>query len=641
MAGKNNGMKSRMKKALAWALNKVLIPAEYSYHTITRAAKHIKKAAPSVYHEVERLIKTNLVSLDKAKKAFRKKTIAEIGGTITSSLIGKIHSIDQKELGKIVKSRTSQSFIDMLAKGLSVGNVNEREYTVLETGKKFRKVLIANRGEIALRVIRACRELGIESALVYSKHDKDTLAVRFADKAYYIGAGSSYLDVKKIISIAKKIGADAIHPGYGFLAENPKFARLCEKNKIKFIGPSPRTIELLGDKVEAKKTALKAGVQVIIGVMKPLKSRRHAFKLAKKIGFPIIIKAAAGGGGKGMRIVKMQEELDKAFEAAEAEAMLSFGDKTLYMEKYIEEPRHIEFQILADQYGNVVHLGERDCSVQRKHQKLIEESPSTALDEELREKMGNAAVKAVAASKYEGAGTVEFLLDKNRNFYFIEMNTRIQVEHGVTEIVTGVDLVKEQIKIASGAKMAFSQENIKLEGWAIECRINAEDPLNNFAPSTGTITNYLPPGGPGIRINSICHQGYKVLPHYDSLLSLLICYGGSRHEAIERMKVALNEYMIDGVQTTIPFHLAALHNKNFIKGRITTSFIEKNDILQEAKSYSTQKKKELTKEQKIILVTTAVAKYIERKKPMQNNKPNQWAMAGRQELMEQEIHAKI
>ena len=462
MATKNNGAKSRLKKALAVALNRILIPAEHSYHTAKGVARHIKKAAPLVYHEVERLIKTNLISLDKAKKAFRKKTIAEIGDTITSSLIGKLHNIDQKELGKIVKSRTSQSFIDMLAKGLSVGNINEKEYTVLETGKKFRKVLIANRGEIALRVIRACRELGIESALVYSKHDKDTLAVKFADKAYYIGAGSSYLDVKKIISIARKIGADAIHPGYGFLAENPKFARLCEKNKIKFIGPSPRTIELLGAKVEAKKTASKAGIPVIIGVMKPLKSKRHAFKLAKKIGFPVIIKAAAGGGGKGMRIVKMQEELDRAFEAAAAESMLSFGDKTLYMEKYLEEPRHIEFQILADQYGNVVHLGERDCSVQRKHQKLIEESPSAALDEELREKMGAAAVKIVAASKYEGAGTVEFLLNKNGNFYFIEMNTRIQVEHGVTELVTGVDLVKEQIKLAGGAKLTYKQEDIKI-----------------------------------------------------------------------------------------------------------------------------------------------------------------------------------
>ncbi len=635
MAGKSNGMNSKMKKALAGALNKVLIPVEYSYHTAKKAAMHIKKAAPSVYHEVERMIKTNLVPLGKAKKTFRKKTIAEIGDTITSSLIGKLHNIDQKELGKIVKSRTSQSFIDMLAKGLSVGNVNEKEYTVLAKEKKFKRVLIANRGEIALRVIRACRELGIESALIYSKHDKDTLAVKFADKAYYIGAGSSYLDIKKIVSIAKKTEADAIHPGYGFLAENPKFAKLCEKSKIKFIGPSFRTIELLGDKVEAKKTALKAGIPVITGVMKPLKGRRHAIKLAKKIGFPVIIKAAAGGGGKGMRIVKMQEELDKAFEAAEAEAMLSFGDKTMYMEKYIEEPRHIEFQILADQYGNVVHLGERDCSVQRKHQKLIEESPSAALDAELREKMGNAAVKAVAASNYEGAGTVEFLLEKNKNFYFIEMNTRIQVEHGVTELVTGVDLVKEQIKIASGAKMAFTQDDIKLEGWAIECRINAEDPLNNFAPSTGTITNYLPSGGPGIRINSICHQGYKVLPHYDSLLSLLICYGSNRHEAIARMKVALNEYRIEGVQTTIPFHLAVLNNKNFIRGRVTTSFIEKNEIMGEVKNYYGQKKKDITREQKIILVTTAVAKYLERKSPAQNNKPNQWVAAGRQELMEQ------
>jgi len=371
-----------------------------------------------------------------------------------------------------------------------------------------------------------------------------------------------------------------------------------------------------------------------VGTMKPLKNKKHAIKLANKIGFPVIIKAVAGGGGKGMRVISKPEELEKAYESAGAEAFLSFGDKTMYIEKYIEGPRHIEFQILADQYGNVVHLGERDCSVQRKHQKLVEESPSPVLNDELREKIGEVAVRAVSAAKYEGAGTVEFLLDKNKNFYFIEMNTRIQVEHGVTEMVTGVDLVKEQIKLAAGAKLAFNQDHIKLDGWAIECRINAEDPLNNFTPSIGTIINYLPPGGPGIRVNSICHQGYKVLPDYDSLLSLLICYGVNRQEAIARMKGALREYIIDGVKTTIPFHLAVLHNKNFVKGRVTTAFIGKNEILKSVNKYC-EKRKELTNGQKRIIITTTVAKYME-KKGNYNNKPNPWVMAGRQELMENE-----
>ena len=407
---------------------------------------------------------------------------------------------------------------------------------------------------------------------------------------------------------------------------------MCEKNKSKFIGPSSKTIELLGDKVRAKKTALKANVQVIGGDIKSLKNKKHTLKLAKKLGFPIIIKATAGGGGKGMRIVRNEEQLEKAYESAGAEAFLSFGNKTLYMEKYIEEPRHIEFQILADHYGNVVHLGERDCSIQRKHQKLVEESPSPAMGDELREKMGDAAVRVVSTAKYEGAGTVEFLLDKKKNFYFIEMNTRIQVEHGVTEMVTSVDLVKEQIKLAAGAKLAFNQDDIKLDGWAIECRINAEDPLDNFSPSIGTIVNYLPPGGPGIRVNSICHSGYKVLPDYDSLLSLLICSGSNRHEAISRMKGALKEYLIEGVKTTIPFHLAVLHNKNFVNGHVTTSFIEKNDIIKFVKKYCGQKRKELTNDQKTILVTTAVAKYMEKKN--HNNKPNPWVTAGRQESME-------
>jgi len=634
VAKRKDYLASSIRKKIVSSLNKSLIPMEYSYNAFRKAFNNAKKAAPLVYDEVEVLIKNNIVSIDKRKKIFKKRDLADLGDTITSSLIKKIPALDERELKKIVGSKSSQTFIDMLTKGLSVSSFTEKEYTILSKEKKFERVLIANRGEIALRVIRACRELGIETILVYSKQDKDALTVKFADRAYYIGSGISYLDINKIINIAKKTKADAIHPGYGFLAENAKFAKLCEKNKIKFIGPSSKTIELLGNKVRAKKTVLKADVPVIGGITKALKNKKHALKLANKLGFPVIIKATAGGGGKGMRIVKSEEELEKAYESAGAEALLSFGDKTLYMEKYIEDPRHIEFQILADQYRNVVHLGERDCSVQRKHQKLVEESPSPAVNNELREKMGDVAVRAVSAAKYEGAGTVEFLLDKNKNFYFIEMNTRIQVEHGVTEMVTGVDLVKEQIKLAAGAKLAFNQDNIKLEGCAIECRINAEDPLNNFHPSIGTVINYLPPGGPGIRVNSICHQGYKVLPDYDSLLSLLICYGNDRHEAIIRMRGALKEYLINGINTTIPFHLAVLHNKNFVKGKVTTSFIEKNDIIRSVKKYSGQKRKELANGQKIILVTTAVSKYMEKKNGYSNNKPNPWVMSGRQELME-------
>ena len=632
MVKRKKDTSSNIKKTIVLSLNKSLVPVEYSYKTFKKLFRKIKRTAPLVYDEVESLIKSNIVLIDKRKKAFKKTNLAELGDTITSSLIKKIPTISERELKKIVGSRSSQTFIDMLAKGLSVSSFVEKEYTILSKEKKFTRVLIANRGEIALRVIRACRELGIETILVYSRHDKDTLAVKFADKAYCIGSTTSYLDVKKIIDIAKKTKADGLHPGYGFLAENAKFAKLCEKNKIKFIGPSSKTIELLGDKVKAKKTVLKAGVSVIEGTAIALKNKKHAFKIAEKLGFPVIVKAAAGGGGKGMRIVKGKEDLENAYESATTEAQLAFGDKTLYMERYVEEPRHIEFQMLADRYGNVVHLGERDCSIQRKHQKLVEEAPSPAISEELRERIGEAAIKAVSAAKYEGAGTVEFLLDKHKNFYFMEMNTRIQVEHGVTEMITGVDLVKEQIKLAAGAKLAFNQDDIKLSGWAIECRINAEDPLNNFCPSTGTITNYLPPGGPGIRVNSICHHGYKVLPHYDSLLSLLICSGDNRHEAITRMTGALKEYIIGGVKTTIPFHLAVLNNKNFVRGRVTTTFIEKNDIIKSVKKYCEQKKKELTKEQKIIIVTTAVSKYMEKKSP--NNKPNPWVIAGRQEAMQ-------
>ncbi|MBS3098309.1 acetyl-CoA carboxylase biotin carboxylase subunit [Candidatus Woesearchaeota archaeon] len=526
----------------------------------------------------------------------------------------------------------------MLTRGLSTTAEKDKDYTVLKEGKLFKKVLVANRGEIALRIIRACRELGIKTVVIYSKPDKDSLAVRFADKAFCIGpaeSNKSYLDINKIIKIAKKARVDAIHPGYGFLAENSEFARLCQKKKIKFIGPSAKTIRVMGDKSKARETMINVNVPVISGT-KNLRNEEHALEVAEKIGYPIIIKASAGGGGKGMRIVKKRRELVRAFKAAQAEAEAVFGDKTLYIEKYLEDPRHIEFQILSDRYGNIIHLGERECSIQRRHQKLIEEAPSPTINNKLREKMGETAIRAVATVGYEGAGTVEFLLDKNKNFFFMEMNTRIQVEHGITEMITNVDLVKEQIKIASGAKLAYKQEDIKFNGCAIECRINAEDPLNNFEPSPGTITNYLPPGGAGIRVCSSCHTGHIISHYYDPLIAKLMCSGRTRHEAIVRTRRALDEFIIGGVETTIPFHKAVLNNKKFVKGDINTSFIEKNMIIESIKKERKPKKKELSQKEKVLIVTTAVSQYLDKKQNsyVSSNKPSAWAMVGRQESME-------
>ncbi|MBI2653320.1 acetyl-CoA carboxylase biotin carboxylase subunit [Candidatus Woesearchaeota archaeon] len=543
----------------------------------------------------------------------------------------RLPHIDESHIEEILHNPSNTSFLEVLTKGFGINKDKEKTYTALGNGK-LKRILIANRGEIALRIIRACRELGIESVVIYSDEEKDSLAVKFADKSYNIGKSKNYLNIKKIVKITKQSNCDAIHPGYGFLAENPKLAKLCNNEGKKFIGPSSRMMEKLGDKVEAKKAMLKASIPVIEGVKENLRSKKHASRVARRIGFPVILKAAAGGGGKGMRIVTKKEETFDAYESASREALNSFQDSSLYIEKYLEEPRHIEFQILADKYGNVVHLGERDCSIQRRHQKLVEEEPSPALTPELREIMGNAAVKAVKAIGYEGAGTVEFLLDKNKNFYFIEMNTRIQVEHGVTEMVTNVDLVKEQIKLAEGAKLAYKQEDIKIEGHAIECRINAEDSSNNFAPSLGTIVNYLPPGGPGIRISSSAHTGYRILPHFDSLIALLICYGSTRHEAIARMKRALDEFIIEGVKTTIPFHKLVLSKRQFLRGNITTSFIENNKIMEELKGLKEKKKEELPKDKKVLIVTTAVAQYLAKKRN-NNKKVNPWVMAARQEAM--------
>lgn len=442
----------------------------------------------------------------------------------------------------------------------------------------FKKILIANRGEIALRIIRACKEMDIATVAVYSEADKDSLHVKYADEAFCIGpapSNRSYLNIPNIISSALVAGVDAIHPGYGFLAENAYFAEICETHQIKFIGPSPTTIEKMGDKAVARDTVKAAGVPIVPGVEGTISNDEQALAVAKEIGYPVIIKASAGGGGRGMRVAQNDQDLLKEWKAAQREAEAAFGNGEVYIEKYIEEPRHIEFQILADDYGNVVHLGERDCSVQRRHQKVIEESPSVALTPELREKMGQAAVNAAKSANYSSAGTVEFLLDKYGNFYFIEMNTRIQVEHPVTELVTGLDLIKEQIRLAAGEKLGLTQEDVKVTGWAIECRINAEDPAKNFMPSPGMIKVYEAPGGPGIRIDSIVYPGYTIPPYYDSMVAKIIAWGTDREEAIKRMLRALDEYNIEGVKTTIPFQKKVLNNAFFRKGEFYTNFIQR------------------------------------------------------------------
>jgi len=439
------------------------------------------------------------------------------------------------------------------------------------------KVLIANRGEIALRIIRSCRELGIATVAVYSTVDKNALHVQLADEAVCVGdslSNKSYLNIPNILAAATSRGVDAIHPGYGFLAENDKFAEMCNDHGIIFIGPSPNSIRLMGDKSTAKETMDGVGVPTVPGSKGLLASIDKAFKLADQMGYPVIIKATAGGGGRGMRLVEKAETLEKMFKAAQGEAEAAFGNDGLYMEKFIKKPRHVEVQILADKSGNVIHLGERDCSVQRRHQKLLEESPSPAINKELREKMGNAAIAAAKSINYEGAGTVEFLVDENEKFYFMEMNTRIQVEHPVTEMVTGVDLIAEQIKIAAGQNLEFNQEQIQLNGHAIECRINAEDPTHNFRPSPGRITGWLPPGGPGVRVDSHVYTGYEIPPFYDSLIGKLIVWGKDRNTAIKRMNRALNECAVTGIPTTINFHLNLLEKQKFKEGKIHTKYVE-------------------------------------------------------------------
>ncbi|AIS31237.1 MULTISPECIES: acetyl-CoA carboxylase biotin carboxylase subunit [Methanobacterium] len=440
----------------------------------------------------------------------------------------------------------------------------------------FEKVLVANRGEIAIRVMRACRELDVKSVAVYSDADKNSLFAKYADESYHIGGPSpadSYLNIPRILEAAEKAGADALHPGYGFLAENPTLGDECAKNGLKLIGPSGSVIESMGSKIESRKLMEKAGVPVIPGNSKGVTNPDEALKIAGEIGYPVIVKASAGGGGIGMRTVYEEDELLRALESTQSVAESAFGDSTVFIEKYVEEPRHIEFQILADEHGNTIHVADRECSIQRRHQKLIEEAPSPIMTEELRDEMGSAAVKAASSIGYTNAGTVEFLYSHGE-FYFLEMNTRIQVEHPITEAVTGVDLVKEQLKIASGRELCCTQEDIQVRGHAIECRINAEDPLADFAPNPGKITGYRSPGGPGVRVDSGVYMNYTIPPFYDSMISKLIVWGSTRNEAITRMRRALSEYIILGVKTTLPFHKSMMLSPNFWEAKLHTHFVD-------------------------------------------------------------------
>ncbi len=441
----------------------------------------------------------------------------------------------------------------------------------------FRKILIANRGEIALRVIRACRELGIQTVAVYSEADRDSLHVRFADEDVCIGpplSTDSYLNIPRIIAAAEVTDADAIHPGYGFLAENARFAEICESCDIKFIGASPDVIRRMGNKAAARRTMMEAGVPVIPGTEGLIESETEAMAFAREFGYPIMIKAAAGGGGKGMRVATDDASFTQGLSSARAEAEANFGDGSLYLERMILGGRHIEIQLMGDSHGNVIHFGERDCSVQRRHQKLIEEAPSPIVSPEMRKAMGEAAVLGAKKVNYEGAGTIEFLVDKDNNFFFMEMNTRIQVEHPVTEQVTGIDLVKTQIRVAAGEEMPFKQEDIVIRGHAMECRINAENPDQNFMPSPGTLHSFHMPGGPGIRVDTHAHEGYTVSPHYDSMIAKIITFGKDRTEAIARMKRALRELVIEGIWTTVPFHLDILEHPRFVNSQIDVRFVD-------------------------------------------------------------------
>ena len=442
----------------------------------------------------------------------------------------------------------------------------------------FKKVLIANRGEIALRIIRSCKELNIATVAIHSEADATTLYVKKADEACLVGPGpvAGYLNIYRIIDLAKQRGADAIHPGYGFLAENHEFAEACQENGIAFIGPAPTAIRQMGDKILARQMMMKAGVPVVPGIEHGIRSFKEAEQIASEIGYPVMLKASSGGGGRGLRLCQTHDDLKRGYEQAKSEALKAFGKDDVYIEKYIVSPRHIEFQILADNYGNIVHLGERDCSIQRRHQKLIEVAPSPFLDNELREKMGQAAVTAAKAVDYTNAGTIEFLVDRNRNFYFLEMNTRVQVEHTITEEITGIDIVKEMIKIAAGERLEFTQDEIQISGAAIECRINAEDPRNNFLPATGRLTAYYSPGGFGVRIDGNVYRGYLVPPYYDSMLAKLTVWGRTWDESVSRMARSLDEFVIRGVKTTIPLYRMIMRDEKFRRGEFDTHYIDNN-----------------------------------------------------------------
>jgi len=485
----------------------------------------------------------------------------------------------------------------------------------------FKKVLIANRGEIAIRVMRACREMEINSVAIYSDADKNSLFAKYADEAYNIGEpapSKSYLDIDKVMDVAIKTGAEAIHPGYGFLAENSLLGEECEKNDIKLVGPSGRVIEEMGSKITSKKLMKRAGIPVIPGASKGIDNVEDAARMAEIIGYPVIIKASAGGGGIGMRTVFEEDELLRAIESTQSVAAKAFGDSTVYVEKYIEEPRHIEFQILADEHGNTIHVADRECSIQRRHQKLIEEAPSPIMTDELRARMGETAVKAASSIGYTNAGTVEFIY-ANGEYYFLEMNTRIQVEHPITEAVTGVDLVKEQLKIAAGRELCCAQNEISVRGHAIECRINAEDPLNDFAPNPGKITGYRSPGGNGVRVDSGVYNNYTIPPYYDSMISKLIVWGRTRKEAIARMQRALSEYIILGVKTTIPFHKSMMTNQHFRDASLHTHFVDqyKNEIIENIqkviekdKDMEARLKSTFLPSRKVAAVSAAVSNYM-------------------------------
>ena len=474
------------------------------------------------------------------------------------------------------------------------------------------KVLVANRGEIAIRVMRACREMGIPTVAVYSEADKTALFARYADEAYLLGPGpalKSYLNIEKILDIAEKTGAEGIHPGYGFLAENAKFANECKSHGIEFIGPPTKAIEAMGSKIESKKMMKNAGVPVIPGVEEGISDPERAKEVANEIGFPVMMKASAGGGGIGMKIVRDEKDLAKQLESTMRIAKSSFGDDTVFIEKYLDEPRHVEFQVIGDKHDHFIHVRERECSVQRRHQKLIEETPSCVMTEELRERMGEAAVKAGKAIGYYNAGTVEFMYSKG-DFYFLEMNTRLQVEHPITEMITGVDLAKEQLRVASGLELSYEQSDIEGRGWAIECRINAEDPMNQFLPAPGKILRYGEPGGPGVRVDSGVYAGFEIPSFYDSLIAKLVVWGQNREEAIIRMKRALWEYQITGVKTNIPMHQVILDNEYFKRGEYTTHFIEEQKILDKVQEYIQAQKAVAQPAAQVAAITAAVGMYL-------------------------------